>query len=114
MPPERRRFPRIPEPFEVQYRVFGDLAASWNTVMTVNLSAGGVRFRSPETLEPGNALELKVQLAGFNQMLTLRGSVIWGRLQSPGVMEYGVQFVDVAMPQQIQIDRLVHFLRQRV
>lgn len=111
---ERRKFPRIPESFELQYRVFGDMAASWSAVRTANLSAGGVRFRSLETLESGTPLELHVQLAGFTQMLTLRGSVVWGRMQSPGVMEYGVQFVDVTMRQQAEIDRLVQFLRQRV
>ena len=111
---DRRKFPRIPESFEVRYRVFGDMAASWSAVRTVNLSAGGVRFRGPETLEPGTPLELQIQLAGFNQMLTLRGHVVWGRMQTPGAIEYGVQFIDVTMLQQAQIDRLVHFLRQRV
>jgi hypothetical protein len=112
--PERRRFPRVQESFEVQYRVYGDMASSWHEVATLSLSAGGLRFRGPEPLEPGTPLELKVQLAGFQQALVLRGAVVWNRLQSPGVTECGVQFVGLTMPQQAQIDRLVLFLRQRV
>ena len=111
---ERRKFPRIPEAFEVRYRVFGDMAASWCEVTTINLSAGGLRFRGPEPLELGTPLDFKIQLDGFPQALMLRGVIVWNRMQSPGVTEYGAQFIDLTMPQQAQIDRLVLFLRQRV
>lgn len=113
-PQERRKFPRIREAFEVHYRIYGDMAASWHEVITVNLSAGGLRFRGPEPLEPGTPLDLKIQLTGFQQVLAFRGSVVWNRMQSPGVTECGVQFVDLSLPQQAQIDRLVLFLRQRI
>lgn len=108
---ERRQFPRIPEAFEVRYRVFGDMAASWCEVTTINLSAGGLRFRGPEPLDPGTPLELQIQLTGLPQALVLRATIVWNRMQSPGVTEYGAQFVDLTMPQQAQIDRLVLFLR---
>lgn len=111
---ERREFPRAPEAFAVQYRVSGDIAASWREAMTVNLSAGGLRFRGAESLEPGTPLELKIQITGFQQVLVFRGAVVWSRMQSPGAMEYGVRFLDLTTPQQAQIDRLVSFLRQRV
>ena len=113
MRPEQRRFPRVTESCEVRYRVKGDIVAAWVGSTTINISAGGMRIRSPEGMEPGASLELRMKLPGMPE-LEIHGRVIWRSLQASGVMEYGVEFAGVTLPQQAQIDRLVAFLRQRV
>ena len=111
---ERRRFPRVPESFSVQYRAAGELGATWCTVTTQNLSAGGIRFRSAEPLEVGALLLLKFTLPGAAQMLDFRAHVIWSHMQASGVTEVGVELLDVTLQQRALIDRLVAFLRNRV
>ena len=111
---ERRRFPRIPEAFIVRYRIFGELGGSWCAVTTVNLSAGGVRFRCVESLEVGTPLRVELKLPGIAEVMTLRGHVAWSQMHASGVMESGVEFLDVTIPQQRLIDQLVGFLKNRV
>ena len=96
----------------MRYRVGGDLATTWVTSTAVNISASGMRMRGRDGMEPGASLELKIGLPGIPE-LEIRGTIVWRSLQASGVMEYGVEFAGVTMPQQVQIDRLVAFLRQR-
>ena len=110
MRPDRRRFPRVPEAFRVQYRIFGDLEESWHAVTTLNLSAGGIRFRGADPLEIGTPITLRVQLPGAAQPMTLRGQVVWSQMQASGVTESGVEFVDVRPEQRARIDQVVSFL----
>ena len=109
---ERRRFPRVPESFHVQYRVFGDLGESWRTVATLNLSAGGIRFRGADPLEAGAVVSLQLQLPGATQPMTLRGQVVWSQMQASGVTESGVEFVEVSLEQRALIDQVVGFLNK--
>ena len=111
---ERRRFPRVPESFHVQYRVFGDLGELWHAVTALDLSAGGVRFRGAEPLEAGISVNLQVQLPGAAQPMTLRGQVVWSQMLASGVTENGVEFLDVNLEQRAFIDRVVSFLNKRV
>ena len=111
---ERRRFPRIPETFTVQYRVSGELAATWAEAVTQNVSAGGIRFRVPEPLGPGTTVALQVKLPGIAQALHVKGQVAWSRMQASGVVEVGVEFVNLSEREQRMIDQLVGFLRGRV
>lgn len=110
---ERRRFPRIPEPLGLQYRVQGELGGSWCTVTAVNVSAGGLRFRAAEPLELGVPLTLQMKVPGVAQPMLLRGLVAWRQMQASGVTEYGVEFMDITLPQQRLIDQLVGFLKNR-
>ena len=114
MKSERRRFPRIPEAFTVKYRVSGELVATWCEVATQNVSAGGVRFRVPESLSPGATIALQLALPGVPQPIQVKGQVVWNRMQASGVTEVGVEFLDVSERDQRLIDRLVGFLRGRV
>lgn len=110
---ERRQFPRVEQAFGAQVRTYGDLGATWSAVTAVNLSASGIRFRCEETIKPGTMLELQFQLPGISQPLSLRGVVVWSTLQASGVIETGVEFLDLHLPQQHQMDQLVRFLRKR-
>ncbi len=107
---ERRRFIRTSQPVDVQYRLRGEFSAPWTATRTVNLSAGGVRFRCQEPLRQDDELELRLQLAGSPKPLELRARVVWNQMQASGVNEIGVEFNDVTQEQQVQIDALVQFL----
>ena len=111
---ERRYFSRIPHAFDASYRVVGELTASWCAVMSINLSAGGMRVRIDEALEKGAILEVKLQLIGIRELLIVRGCVVWNQMQASGVTEVGIEFMDVKPEQQVQIDSLVEFLKKSV
>ena len=110
---ERRGFSRIPHTFDAQYRVSGDLTSFWHPMTVLNVSAGGLRFRSEESLESGTVLEVRFQLPGDSQALLLVGRVVWNQLEASGVTESGIEFSDVTMDQQMKIDALVQFLKRR-
>jgi c-di-GMP-binding flagellar brake protein YcgR len=111
---ERREFPRVREPFRVEYRCLTDLGVTRRPVTTVNLSAGGLRLRSSDALEVDTLLEIAIKLPGAREPILLRGRVVWCELAASGVSELGVEFYDVTMEQRIQLDTLVHFMRRRV
>lgn len=108
---ERRRFNRVQEPLELLYRPSGELAASWHKAILVNISAGGLRFRSDEAVESGTLLELQIQLPGSRQPATIRGLVIWTQMPAAGVTESGVEFSDTDPEKLAEIDDVVEFLR---
>ena len=114
MKPERRRFPRIGEAVKIQYRSSGQLGTSWHTATIVNFSAGGVRFRVEEPLERLAAVAVQIVFPGARSMMELQGQVVWNQMQASGVMECGVEFLEVTTQQQAQIDQLVSFLRNQV
>ena len=109
---ERRQFPRVPHPFDVRYRPAGTFGATWQLAQTVNLSAGGLRFCTEDMFELGDLLETQIELPGMHAPLVLQGRVIWKQLLAAGVLEYGVEFLDVGPDQQVQIDQLVAFLQK--
>ena len=111
---ERRRFPRIDQPFEARYRVLGDPdGAAWRAVTAVNLSASGIRFRGEESIDEGTTLDLDIHVPTFPQPLVLRGIVVWSAMQASGVVETGVDFMDLGTMQQAQVDQFVQFLRRQ-
>lgn len=109
---EQRRFPRVREPFVIQYRVADGVTSSWRRVTVSNLSAGGVRFRCvEEPLDAGTPLTIQVTLPGSREPLTLKATVVWTQLQASGVTEVGAEFCGLDTEQQLMSDRLVGFLR---
>lgn len=108
---ERRKFTRVHQPFEVKYRYAGQFAESWSTATTLNISAGGLRFISPDRLEVKETLEVQIQLPSVREALRLKARVAWSQAQASGVAENGVEFLEVTPEQQVKIDELVRFLR---
>ncbi len=108
---ERRDFHRVPQPIEAKYRVSGNLGVTWAVGTLVNISAGGVRFRAEELIEKGAFVEVEAKVPGLREVLTVKGIVVWSSLQASGVAEMGVEFSEVTLQQQYQIDNLVSFLR---
>ena len=108
---EQRGFHRIPQPIPTRYRVSGGLGASWSSMTLVNISASGLRFRAEELIEKGTLVEFESQMPGLREPLCVKGKVVWGSYQASGVVEMGVQFTEVTLKQQYQIDNFVSFLR---
>ena len=112
MADERRDFSRVPVPFEVRYRIYGELGETWREVATMNISAGGMRLRSEEPIEVGAQLEIQITLSSAATPLAVQGSVAWSRSMGAGANESGVQFTGLTPQQQEQMDSLVQFLRK--
>lgn len=108
---ERRSFPRVPQPFEARFRLSGELGSSWHAITLVNLSAGGLRFRSNELIEKGALVDVQVQLPGMREPVVMDGRVVWSSMQASGVAETGMELLDASPELQMQIDSVVRFLR---
>ncbi len=111
---ERRRFSRVQQPLDAQFRLYGELTSSWRSARTLNISANGLRFRSEDTLAPGTAIEIQIPLPGMREPLVVRGMVAWAQMQASGVTESGVEFMELSPDTQAQIDELVRFLSKDV
>lgn len=111
---ERRRFFRVPIPFDAKYRFFGELTQGWRTVRTLNLSAGGMRFKSSDLLDVGGFVEVQIQLPSEREPLMLRGRIVWSQAQASGVTENGLEFLEATPQQQAKIDELVDFLKKGI
>ena len=108
---ERRRFHRIPQPIDARYRVSGEFSLAWAKGNLVNISASGLRFRAEELLEKGAMVEIEAKMPGLKELLIVNGMGVWSSLQAAGVAEMGIEFSEVTVQQQYQIDSLVSFLR---
>lgn len=110
---ERRRFSRVPLSLTVQCRPFGGFAELWQTVQALDLSAVGMRVRSEEPFGFWTTLETRIQIPSLREPLEVRGRVVWSQTPPTGLMEMGIEFIDVSPEQQEQIDELVQFLKGR-
>lgn len=108
---ERRDFHRIPQAVEGRYRVSGHFGALGSSMTLVNISAGGLRFRSEEQLEKNALLEVEMKIPSFREPLIVKGRVAWSTLQASGVAETGVEFLDVPPEIRYRIDSIVQFFR---
>ena len=79
----------------------------------LNLSAGGLRFRAEEVLEKNTLLAIDVKIPGLREQITIKGRVAWSTMHASGVVETGVEFLDVSPDQQFQIDNIVQFFQPR-
>ena len=110
---ERRRDPRALWPTTVTYRLLDIPDDLWRTATVGNLSAGGTRLRTAQTLTLGTRVELEVVLPDRAEPYHIRGEVVWVKASPKGVQEYGLTFVDLTPERQFDIDQLVQFLMRR-
>ncbi len=110
---EQRRFDRVAALFEVECRRAGSLSETWRRVTVVNFSAGGLGFCSGELFESGESLEVQIRFPSFRAPLLMRARVVRGELLAPGTCRCAVEFVEMTVDQQAQLDDLVQFLRTR-
>ena len=108
--PERRSRLRITQSFHATYRQVGGPSPSWCSMSAVNLGLTGARFRSPRSLEQDCVLELSILLPKTVHPFLLRARVIWSKTYPSGILEYGVEFIDVTPDQARQIGKLVESL----
>jgi hypothetical protein len=106
---EQRKFGRLHQPFEVRYRL-AEVGTIWETATTVNLSAGGMRIRVSNPIESDTTLELQLQVPGSPHPMFLKGVVVWTQWQAAEALELGVEFRNLTLNQQLQLDQMVHFL----
>lgn len=109
---EQRRFERVPAAFRVQCRLQGDLTGGWHSVVTGDISAGGLSFQSDQLYEPSESLEIQIELPSFRVPLILSGRIVRSRALPGGVCECAVEFANLEPEQQAAIDELVGFLRK--
>ena len=110
---ERRSFPRIPYVFDGRCRMTGVLIEGWSSVTVMNIGAGGMRVRSADgLLEPASVLDFKLPVPGLADVLVVRGRVAWTAMPAAGVIEAGVEFLELSLPQKAMLDRLVSFMRR--
>lgn len=109
---ERRWFHRAPEELQARCRHCGALEATWHPIVTLDVSAGGMRFQSGDVFEPGSLLEIELPMPHGADRFILRGRLLWTKAQSPSEAEHGVEFVDLRETEQLQLDALVEFLRK--
>lgn len=108
---ERRRFNRVHEPLELFYRGSGQLASSWHKATLVNISAGGLRLRTDESIETGALLELQMKMPGNREQMEIKGLAVWVDMPGAGIIECGIEFSDTNPEKLMQIDAIVEFLR---
>lgn len=56
---ERRRSRRIPVSYPIKYRIAGE--GEERSGVCVNISGSGILFRTNEIIEPGRALEIRIE-----------------------------------------------------
>lgn len=111
---ERRRRPRIRQPFYAKCRPVGGVGGSaWYHVNPLNLSAHGMKFLGPRLFEHGCSLECSITSQNTVRPLVLSGRAVWGKTHPSGAVEQGIEFVDVTPEQQVQLDGLVRTLSAR-
>ena len=109
---DQRRFDRIPEAFTFRCRHFGSLSETWRPVVMIDMSAGGVSFRGEELYQDGQRLDLELILPRYPRPFRLQARVLRCH-PLPDAVESAVEFLDVTLDQQAEIDELVQFLRRR-
>jgi len=110
---ERRKFERVPGSFKAQCRRRRVSWEDWQEVLSIDLSAAGIRFTVHERYESADELELQVELPGRASPIMVHGRAAWSRAKASGVGEYGIEFTDATVDQEEDIDALVQFLKRR-
>lgn len=108
----QRKFERVPVAFQVQSRRRGSLIEGWQKIVCIDLSAGGICFRSDAPYDAGETLEIRITLPGFLATLVLAGRVVRAHPLADGGTECALEFLDVDLEQQVEIDKLVQFLKK--
>jgi uncharacterized protein (TIGR02266 family) len=101
---ERRRDPRIGARFEVGFKNTAAAAQAFKA-FSVNFSAGGLCLKSSRQHAVGEAVELKLEVAG--EKFELKGTVQWVKAQV-----VGVRFVDVSPADRVRLESVAGTLRR--
>jgi hypothetical protein len=112
---DRRRYPRASLSLPLRLTRIGDKVEPVPvTLVTRNISSGGVYFLAPREIEPGMAIELEVALVdrplGFGrvQMCTAAHIVRAEDTDTPGWRAYAASFDDFALERDDSLPRRYH------
>ena len=95
---EKRRSPRVATHIPVKYRKLSDSeGVSRASVVTKNLSEGGVRFRAPEFISMACRLLVELDMPMFTKPIKAISKVAWIRkASSEDDYEIGNQFLEIS------------------
>jgi hypothetical protein len=91
--PERRKFPRLRDSCSIRVRPIagGSLPRDGIDAVTVNISGGGLCYRSAEPLERGEFLAVEMNLPEYNSPIVAMGRVAHCDAEAAGY-EVGIEF----------------------
>ncbi len=92
---EKRKFPRLGEIWELDYRAIGleEFKKDPLNSFTVNISGGGIRFEADEEIPKGTMLALELKSAIFPSTIIGIGKTIWCKMEKQeDKYDIGIEF----------------------
>jgi len=87
----KRKYPRFSKNCEVRYKVV-ELEDMPMRGSTVNISGGGLCFRSEENIPMGKMVALEVEIPNAPSSVTAMGKIVWKKNLDDGAFENGIEF----------------------
>lgn len=90
---ERRKFPRLRETCSIRVRPIAGatIPSDGMDAITVNISGGGLCYRSEERVEPGEFLAVEMNLPEFSSPIVAMGRASFCE-EASGGFEVGIEF----------------------
>lgn len=111
---EHRRAPRVARSVIVRYRCPEAGQTVWLVSPLRDVSSGGARFLSEQTVAIGRTIEMQLMLPTASQPVSLLARVVRTKPAQTGLIEVGVTFSTADVAVQRAIDRAVaHFLHKQ-
>ena len=87
----KRKYPRFSKNCSVRFKVV-ELEEMPNEGTTVNISGGGLCFRSDEEVPAGKLLAFEIDIPNAPSTVMAMGKVLWVKKLEDGSFENGVEF----------------------
>lgn len=101
-----RRFTRVYKYWVIHYRLASATALEWSVGSVMNLSEGGVCFRTEEPLRVGTPLIIQFHFL-WEVATPIQGTVLWQKEVGNRVKECGVAFETVGQSTRELINQFV-------
>lgn len=89
---QRRDYVRVSYIQEIKY-VKDSEEADYRNALLINLSGGGVCFKTTDILNIGEIIDIRLTYS--NEVAITKGKVVRGQIDEFGKHSYGVQFIDI-------------------
>lgn len=111
---QRRKDRRIKQWNKTLIRFAGPSGPVEIEAYTSDISLGGARLHSPEPLEVGTRLQLRIELVRSQETVTIEGLVKWaGRHEGDAIHELGVEFQHSASTAFMSLMKNIHDIEPR-
>jgi len=87
----KRKYPRFSKDCEVRYKIL-ELDEMPHDGVTVNISGGGICFKSGEELPLETVIAVEITLPGAKSPVVAMGKVVWRKADDNGTWTNGVEF----------------------